>query len=172
MAKPSDLCKDKARLSQTGPLLPRREQSTSLSASSTVYKCELFVGNRKAVLPRHASMTATTGVIWLCACVLAIPLVRLLQCLNWYCSLLYLLLGYPVGCPRKLEMNRPFPSSPRPLFQNGGRCSTFDMEIIFHSDSNKTHFHEKGCAPSLILKVRVFGTRKWPIEPLRTILEL
>ena len=33
------------------------------------------------------------------------------------------------------------------------------MEIIFHSDANKTHFHKKGCAPSLILKVTVFGTR-------------
>ena len=39
-----------------------------------------------------------------------------------------------------------------------------DMEIIFHSHGNKTHFHKKGCAPSLILKVRVFGTRKWPIS--------
>ena len=29
------------------------------------------------------------------------------------------------------------------------------MEIIFHSHANKTHFHKKGCAPSLILKVRV-----------------
>ena len=46
---------------------------------------------------------------------------------------------------------------------NEGRCSAFDMEIIFHSHANKTHFHKKGCAPSLILKVSVFGTRKWPI---------
>ena len=38
------------------------------------------------------------------------------------------------------------------------------MEIIFQSHANKTHFHKKGCAPSLILKVRVFGTWKWPIE--------
>ena len=29
---------------------------------------------------------------------------------------------------------------------------------------NKTHFLKKGCAPSLIMKVRVFGTRKWPIK--------
>ena len=29
------------------------------------------------------------------------------------------------------------------------------MEIIFHSHANKTHFHKKGCAPGLILKVRV-----------------
>ena len=54
---------------------------------------------------------------------------------------------------------------PGPLFQNEARCSAFDMEIIFHSHANNTHFHEKGCAPSLILKVRVFGTRKWPIFP-------
>ena len=52
---------------------------------------------------------------------------------------------------------------PGPLFQSEGRCSAFDMEIIFHSHANKTHFHKNGCAPSLILKVRVFGTRKWPI---------
>ena len=62
---------------------------------------------------------------------------------------------------------RPFPSSPGPLFQNEVKCSAFDMEIIFHSHANKTHFHKKGCAPSLILKVRVFGTRKWPIFPTR-----
>ena len=37
------------------------------------------------------------------------------------------------------------------------------MEIIFHSHANKIHFHKQGCAPSLILKVRIFGTRKWPI---------
>ena len=48
---------------------------------------------------------------------------------------------------------------PRPLFQNEGRCSAFDMEIIFHCHANKTPFHKKGCAPSLILKVSVFGIR-------------
>ena len=65
---------------------------------------------------------------------------------------------------KDLYGNRPFPSSIGPLFENEGRCSAFDMEIIFHSHTNKTHFHKKGCAPSLILKVRVFGTRKWPIR--------
>ena len=53
------------------------------------------------------------------------------------------------------EFNRPFPSSPGPLFQNEGKCSAFDKEIIFHSHANKIRFHKKGCAPSLILKVRV-----------------
>ena len=37
------------------------------------------------------------------------------------------------------------------------------MEIIVHSHANKTYFHKKGCAPGLILEVRVFGTRKGPI---------
>ena len=37
------------------------------------------------------------------------------------------------------------------------------MEIIFHSHANKTNFHKRGCALRLILKVRVFGTWKWPI---------
>ena len=60
--------------------------------------------------------------------------------------------------------NRPFPSSPGPLFQNEDRYSSFDMKIIFHSHADNTHFHKKGCARSLILKVRVFGARKWPIK--------
>ena len=41
---------------------------------------------------------------------------------------------------------------------------SIDMEIIFYSRADKTHFHKKDCAPSLILKVRVFGTQKWPID--------
>ena len=61
--------------------------------------------------------------------------------------------------------NRPFPSSSGPLYQNEVKCSAFDMETIFHSYANKTHFHKNGCALGLILKVRVFGTRKWSIEP-------
>ena len=39
--------------------------------------------------------------------------------------------------------NRPFPSSPGPLYQNEVRRSTFDMEMIFSSHANKTHFHKK-----------------------------
>ena len=30
-----------------------------------------------------------------------------------------------------------------PLFQNGGRCSAFDMENIFHSHANKLIFTRK-----------------------------
>ena len=61
--------------------------------------------------------------------------------------------------------NRPFPSSPEPLYQNDVQCSAFDMKMVFHSHASKTHFHKKGCAPSLILKVRVFRTRMWHIVP-------
>ena len=43
------------------------------------------------------------------------------------------------------------------------------MEMIFHSHANKTHFHKKGCALSLILKARVFGTRKWPNPALHKV---
>ena len=60
--------------------------------------------------------------------------------------------------------NRPFPFFPASLFQNEGRCSALDMGIIFHSHANKTHFHKKGSAPSLILKVKVSETPKWPIS--------
>ena len=59
--------------------------------------------------------------------------------------------------------NRPFPSSLGPLYQNEVKCLAFDTEMIFHSHANKTHFHKKGCSLGLILKVRVFGTRKSPI---------
>ena len=65
--------------------------------------------------------------------------------------------------------NRPFASSPGPLFQNAGRCSAFDVEMIFLSHANRTHFHKKDCAPSLIFKVRVFVTRKWPIKDLLAV---
>ena len=43
------------------------------------------------------------------------------------------------------------------------------MEMIFHSYANTSHFHKKGC---VILKVRVFGTRTWPISLLPIVLEL
>ena len=33
--------------------------------------------------------------------------------------------------------------------------------MIFHSHANKSQFHKRGCTLGLILKVRVFRTRKW-----------
>ena len=35
---------------------------------------------------------------------------------------------------------------------------------LFYSHANKTHFHNKGFALSLVLKARVSETRKWPIS--------
>ena len=52
------------------------------------------------------------------------------------------------------------------LNQNEVKCSAFDMKMSFHSHANKTHFHKKGCALGLTLKVRVLGTQKWPIKKL------
>ena len=43
--------------------------------------------------------------------------------------------------------------------------------MIFHSHANKAHFLKKGCALGLILKVRAFGTRKWPIGHFEVALE-
>ena len=56
--------------------------------------------------------------------------------------------------------NTPFPSFPGPLYQNEVKCSASDVEMIFHSHANKTHFHNKGCVLTLILKERVFWNSK------------
>ena len=36
------------------------------------------------------------------------------------------------------------------------------MKMNFYSHANKTYFPKKGLELSLVLKVKVFGTRKWP----------
>ena len=65
-----------------------------------------------------------------------------------------------------LSLKRPFPSYPKPLFQSEANCEAIDMKMIsvFYSRANKTYFHDllpQGFTVSLVLKVRVFGTRKW-----------
>ena len=62
------------------------------------------------------------------------------------------------------RLNRPFPSSKKSHLQSEAKCEAIDMKMIFNYDANKTHFHNKGFALSLVLRVRFFGTRKWPIE--------
>ena len=57
-------------------------------------------------------------------------------------------------------MNRPFPSSPGPLYQNEG--SAFDVAMIFHSHA-KLLIVTRKVVQLAFLKVGVFGTRKWPI---------
>ena len=37
------------------------------------------------------------------------------------------------------------------------------MKMIFNYDAIKTYFRYKSLARSLVLRVRFFGTRKWPI---------
>ena len=37
------------------------------------------------------------------------------------------------GLEQLRKVNRPFPSSPGPLYQKEVKCSAFDMEMIFHS---------------------------------------
>ena len=53
------------------------------------------------------------------------------------------------------------PGSPGSLYQNEVKCSAFDMENDFSFHANKlTPFYKKGCALSLILKVRGFAARE------------
>ena len=61
------------------------------------------------------------------------------------------------------KLNRPFPSSKKSRFESEAKCEAIDMKMIFNCDANKTHFHNKGFSLSLVLKVRFFGTQKWPI---------
>ena len=67
---------------------------------------------------------------------------------------------------QKISCNRPFPSSKKSHFQSEAKCEAIDMKMSFNYDANKTNFHNKGFALSLVSKVRFFGTRKWPIWPL------
>ena len=62
-----------------------------------------------------------------------------------------------------MRIARPFPSSKKFHFQNEAKCETFVVEMSFICIIIKTHFHNKGFALSLVLKVKLFGTRKWPI---------
>ena len=61
-------------------------------------------------------------------------------------------------------MNRPFLSCFKPVFQSKATCDAIDMKTIFYSHANETRFQKEGFALSLVLKVRVFGTQKWPVS--------
>ena len=60
-------------------------------------------------------------------------------------------------------VDRPLPSSKNPYFQNEARCTTFLVKVSFICMRIKNDFHIKGWAPTLLLKQRLGGTRKWPI---------
>ena len=61
-------------------------------------------------------------------------------------------------CNEMLERCRPFLSYLKPLFQSEAKCKAIDVK----SYASITHFHNKGFALSLVLKVKGFGTQKWP----------
>ena len=63
-------------------------------------------------------------------------------------------------CEHPFIDNRPFPSSKEFHFQNEAKCETFVVEMSFICIIIKTHFHNKDFALSLVLKVKLFGTRK------------
>ena len=65
--------------------------------------------------------------------------------------------------PRNL--NTPFPSSKISNFQNEAKCETFVLKMSFICIIIKNHFRINGLALSIALKVRFFGTRKWPSDP-------
>ena len=50
-----------------------------------------------------------------------------------------------------------------------GRKEKFRLLQYGSQAKNNTHFHKKGCALGLILRVRVFGTRKWPVIGLEKL---
>ena len=60
-------------------------------------------------------------------------------------------------------VNRPLPSSKNPHFQNEAKCTTFLVKMSFICMRMKNDFHIKGWAPTLVLKQRPGGTRKWTI---------
>ena len=54
----------------------------------------------------------------------------------------------------------PFSSSKKFHFQSEAKCEAIDMKMSLNYDANKTHFHNKGFALSLVLKVRILELGK------------
>ena len=61
-------------------------------------------------------------------------------------------------------IKRPLSSSKNPHFQNEAGYTTFLVKTSFICMRMKNDFHIKGWAPNLVLKQRLGGTRKWPIQ--------
>jgi len=45
--------------------------------------------------------------------------------------------------PNIANINSPFASCLKPLFQSEANCNDIDMKMSFYSHENKTHFHQK-----------------------------
>ena len=59
------------------------------------------------------------------------------------------------------------PSFKNPQFQDEAKCTTFLVKMTFiYILRMKNDYHFKGWAPTLVLKQRPEGTRKWPIGSL------
>ena len=54
--------------------------------------------------------------------------------------------------------------APSLRFRRDAMCEAIDRNMIFYSHANRTH--KKGFTLSLVLKVKVFGTRNWPITSI------
>ena len=58
-------------------------------------------------------------------------------------------------------VNKRFPSCPKFKARLSAKpLISFDMKIPFYSHANRTHYHKKVFALSLVLKVKDFETRK------------
>ena len=62
------------------------------------------------------------------------------------------------------RVNRTLPGSKNPHLQNEARCTTFPVKMSFICMRMKNDFRIKGRAPTLVLKQRPWGTRKWRIS--------
>jgi len=74
--------------------------------------------------------------------------------INTICDVIYL-----------LKNSRPFPSCSKSLFRSEPKCEVIDTKMFFFILMQmKLIFTLKGSALSLVLKERIFRTRKWPIS--------
>ena len=61
-----------------------------------------------------------------------------------------------------------FPKVPQASVSKWGqvRSHWYETDLMKYSHANKTHYHKRNFALSPVLKMRVFGTRKWPFTHL------
>ena len=83
---------------------------------------------------------------------------------SWQISFKYILIDNLFVMQCCVFKNKPFPCSKKSHFQNEAKCETFVVKMSFICIIIKNHFHINSFALSLALKVRFFGTRKWPIR--------
>ena len=83
---------------------------------------------------------------------------------SWQFSFKYILIDNLFVMQCCVFENTPFSSSKKSHFQNEAKCETVVVKMSFICIIIKIHFRINGFALSLALKVRFFGTRKWPIR--------